>query len=197
MTEGAAYVGSWLTRSRNLPIWNSSRGKNILDGGAFYYGTYETSDGKYMSVGALEPQFYDEFIRALKLDIDQLDSNNEKCREEVQQVFKTKTQNEWSEIFENVDACVFPVLDWEDADQHPHNNARKSFLPKKHSDDSIVATPAPSLSRTPAISGVQNGNTQDYFEQVEQVFKDAGLRLTDIKRYHKEGALILPTNSKL
>lgn len=197
MTEGAAYVGSWLTRSRNLPIWNAGRGENILDGGAFYYDTYKTSDGKYMSVGALEPQFYDEFIRVLELEIDQLDPDIKKCREEVQRVFKTKTQMEWSKLFETVDACVFPVLDWETADQHPQNSARKSFVPKKLTDDTVIPTPAPLLSRTPAISSAQKNDTQDYFKQVEEVFKDAGLKFADIKRYHKEGALILPTNAKL
>lgn len=150
-----------------------------------------------MSVGALEPQFYSELMRVLELDIDQTDSNTEECRKKVQHVFKTKTQDEWSNLFENVDACVFPVLDWENADQHPHNIARNSFVPKTIADGIVVPKPAPVLSRTPAISGVENDDSLDYFKQVEEIFKDAGLKMADIKRYHKDGALILPTNSKL
>lgn len=197
MTEGAAYVGSWLTRSRiNLPIWGAGRGENILDGGAFYYGTYETSDGKYMSVGALEPQFYNEFMRILELEFDQFDPNIDKCREKVQQIFRTKTQHEWSKLFEAVDACVFPVLDWENADQHPHNRARNSFVPKNVTDGDVVPTPAPLLSRTPAVSGV-HCECQEYTKQIEEIFKDAGLTTDDIKKYQKDGALILPNNSKL
>lgn len=197
MTEGAAYVGSWLTRSRNLPIWNGGRGENILDGGVFYYDTYETADGKYMSVGALEPQFYSELMRILDLNIDQFDSDNEKCKTEVQRIFKTKTQDEWSQLFECVDACVFPVLDWTNSDEHPHNSVRKSFVSKTITDDVVVPKPAPILSRTPAISSVEKSDNRDYYNQVEEIFREAGLNGADINLYHKDGALILPTNSKL
>lgn len=197
MTEGAAYVGSWLTRSRNLPIWNDSRGKNILDGGAFYYGTYETSDGKYMSVGALEPQFYYEFMRILGLDIDQFNSNTDKCREEIQRIFLTKTQSQWSELFEKVDACVFPVLDWRNAYQHPHNYERKSFVSKETTNDLVVPAPAPVLSRTPASSGAQRNAPKEYSKQLKEIFKENGLSSIELDEFQKKGALILPTKAKL
>lgn len=197
MTEGAAYVGSWLTQSRGMPFWHGGRGENMLDGGAFFYGAYETSDGKYMSVGALEPQFYEEFMRILGLDLDQFDPNTDKCREEVQRIFKTKTQTEWNELFENVDACVFPVLDWQNADQYPHNNARKSFVAKELTENVVVPAPAPLLSRTPAVSSVQKNVTQDYLKQVEEIFKENGLKTSEIQRLHDEKALFLPANSKL
>lgn len=196
MTEGAAYVGSWLTRSRNLPIWNGERGENILDGGSFFYTTYETSDGKFMAVGALEPQFYKELMNILELDIDQYDSNNDKCKDEVQRIFKTKTQREWSELFENVDACVFPVLDWQNADQHPHNIARNAFVSKEFTDD-VVPTPAPRLLRTPAVSSILKSESNDYLHEIREIFRDFGLDPSDIQKLHKEGALILPTSSKL
>lgn len=196
MTEGAAYVGSWLFRSRDLPIWRGKRGENLLDGGAFFYRTYETSDGKYMSVGALEPQFYNEFINALGVDFNQFDVDNEKCAEEIQRIFKTKTQSEWIQIFEGIDACVFPVLDWETADQHPHNSARKVFVPKHLTDGNVVPVPAPLLSRTPAKSSVTSNET-DYLQQIKEIFSDHGLNASDIESLHKNGALILPTQSKL
>lgn len=198
MSEGAAYVGSWLTQSRNLPIWQGGRGENVLDGGAFFYGAYETSDGKYMSVGALEPQFYNLFMETLGLDLDQFDPENEKCKEEVQRKFKTKTQSEWSELFEKVDACVFPVVDWENAHQYPHNVARKAFVPKELTDNVIVPAPAPILSRTPAVSSVQrNDSNKDYLKQVEEVFGEIGLKSRDIQQLYEDGVLMLPTNSKL
>lgn len=196
MTEGAAYVGAWLARSRDLPIWSGGRGENMLDGGAFYYGAYETSDGKYMSVGALEPQFYEEFKNILGLDFEQFDSDTEKCRNAIERAFKTKTQREWSDLFELTDACVYPVLDWETADQHPHNIARESFVPKHLTDGSVVARPAPKLSRTPAVSSVEKVQTKDYLQQVQEIFKDHGLS-NDIDALQKVGALILPTQSKL
>lgn len=199
MTEGAAYVGSWLTRSQSLPIWNSVRGNNILDGGAFYYGTYETKDAKYMSVGALEPQFYQEFINVLGLgDVDQFDENSEEIRKRVEQIFKTKTQKEWSELFEGIDACVFPVLDWTNANEHSHNRERKTFVSQEFTDGEVVPAPAPILSRTPAMSSVQKSNIDaDYTEQVEEILNEIGLNAKDIKKLHNDGALILPPNSKL
>lgn len=197
MTEGAAYVGSWLFQSRDMPIWRGKRGENLLDGGAFFYRTYETSDGKYMSVGALEPQFYNEFINVLGVDFNQFDLDNENCAKEIQRIFKTKTQHEWTEIFEGIDACVFPVLDWETADQHRHNSARKAFVPKNLTDGSVVPAPAPLLSRTPATSSVTKNESMDYLQQVTAIFSDHGLNANDIEPMHKSGALILPTQSKL
>lgn len=198
MSEGAAYVGSFLTRSQKLPIWGGARGENILDGGAFFYDNYETSDGKYMSVGALEPQFYDEFINALGLpDLEQTEALSMDARKNVKQKFKTKTQQEWSDIFEKIDACVFPVLDWQDADQHPHNKERNAFLPKQLTDDEVVANPAPQLSRTPAVSSVLN-ELPAYDGQVSEILAEIGMTKTQISKLYEEGALVpSSTNSKL
>lgn len=190
-------MGSWLARSRNLPIWNGGRGENILDGGAFYYGTYETSDGKYMTVGALEPQFYEQFKSILGINFEQYESDVEKCKATIKQAFKSKTQSEWRELFELTDACVFPVLDWENADQHPHNMDRKSFVPKHLTDGSVVARPAPKLSRTPAISSVEKQQPTDYLQQVKEIFNDHGLNPNDIGTLNDDEVLILPTRSKL
>lgn len=198
MSEGAAYVGSFLTRSQNLPIWGGERGENILDGGAFFYGNYETSDGKYMSVGALEPQFYQEFISALGLpDLEQSEALSIDARNKVKQKFKTKTQREWTDIFENIDACVVPVVDWQDADQHPHNKERNAFVPKQLTDDIVVANPAPLLSRTPARSSVLN-SMQDYDAQISEILNEIGLTEADISKLYEEGALVpSSTSSKL
>lgn len=197
MTEGAAYVGSWLLQSRGMPIWRGKRGQNLLDGGAFFYRTYETSDGKYMSVGALEPQFYDEFTKTLGVNFNQYDLDNENCAKEIQRIFKTKTQREWTELFECKDACVFPVLDWETAEQHPHNSARGMFVPKNLTDGSVVPSPAPLLSRTPATASATKVESTDYLQQVKDIFNDHGLDANDIGIFHRNGALILPTQSKL
>lgn len=197
MTEGAAYVSSWLTRSQQLPIWSSVRGDNMLDGGTFFYGTYETSDGKYMSVGALEPQFYQEFTDVLGLrDVDQFDENQDAIKKEVARIFKTKTQKEWSDLFEDVDACVFPVIDLKSAHEHPHNRERKAFVEEQFTDGLVVPAPAPILSRTPATSSVQKPNI-DYISQVGEILGEIGLNAKDIKKLQADGALILPPNSKL
>lgn len=198
MTEGAAYVGSFLTRSQKLPIWGGRRGENILDGGAFFYGNYETSDGKFMSVGALEPQFYDKFVNVLGLsDLEQTEALSPDARDKVQRIFQTKTQKEWTDIFEALDACVFPVLDWQDADRHPQNVQRKTFAPKHSTDNDVVANPAPKLSRTPAVSSVLNA-LPAYDEQVAEILAEAGLQESDIRKLFDDGAVIpAATNSKL
>lgn len=166
MTEGAAYVGSWLTRSQNIPIWGHERGTNVLDTGAFYYDTYETKDGAFMSVGALEPKFYEAFLDGIGLsDLDQMD-NSPETRELVRSAFLSKTQAEWTKIFDSLDACVFPVLDWQSADKHPQNAARSSFVDKSLTDGAVVPAPAPMLSRTPAKSSMLAGRKGQSVEEV-------------------------------
>lgn len=200
MVEGAAYVGSWLTRSQTLPLWGNNRGGNFLDGGAFFYSVYETKDGKFMSVGALEPQFFTEFINILGVDgLDQSDAYSAVSKKKVEEAFKTKTQQEWNALFENTDACVYPVLDWQNADQHPHNKHCKTFVPKEITNSFIVPSPAPKLSRTPASSGVYKSrdHDDDYGKQVEEICKEVDLNANDIEKLIEEGALISSANSKL
>lgn len=197
MSEGAAYVGSWLTRSQKLPIWGQPRGKNMLDGDAFYYRTYETKDGKFMSVGALEPQFFSEFVRVLGLpDVNQFDDETEKISKQVEEIFKSKTQREWSELFEGVDACVFPVLDWQTADDHPHNKARNTFVDKEKCYDDTVPNPAPLLSRTPGVTGVLKTDG-DYMKLLQNVFNELGLSNENVEELYAEGVLSLPYSPKL
>lgn len=200
MTEGAAYVASWLTRSQKMPIWGQKRGENLLDTGAFFYDTYETKDKQFMSVGALEPQFYRNFIDTLGLsDIEQYGGDNTKNRDRVATAFKTKTQKEWSDIYEKIDACVFPVLDWNTADEYPHNIHRKAFVDKKYTDGTVVPSPAPILSVSPGKSGAIKGlltsveNNLAILEMLQQI----GYSKDDVKNLEKEGVLELPSESKL
>ncbi|KAK2827376.1 hypothetical protein Q7C36_018302 [Tachysurus vachellii] len=153
MVEGAAYVGSFMWKSRSLGLWNRPRGENMLDSGAPFYDTYQTSDGKHVAVGAIEPQFYDQLIRGLGLDAASLPpqmsiSDWPELRQTFHLVFAQKTQAEWSRIFDGTDACVTPVLPLDEAGSHPHNRERGSFL--KDAQGEISPRPAPVLSRTPA-----------------------------------------------
>lgn len=152
LTEGVSYLGSWLFKSRELPIWIGEPGTNVLDGGMPFYNTYETKDGKYMAVGALEPQFYSEFIKGLEIDENEYSQMGdiEKNREKFTELFLSKTQKEWSEIFDKLDACVTPVLDLTTAYLHESNKSRNSFLINK--DNIPVPQPSPKLSHTPGIS---------------------------------------------
>ncbi|XP_061119285.1 alpha-methylacyl-CoA racemase isoform X1 [Conger conger] len=152
MVEGAAYVSSFLWKSRAVGLWNRPRGENLLDGGAPFYGTYRTSDGKYMAVGAIEPQFYDLLVQGLGLDAATLPpqmsfSDWPAVRAEFARAFGGRTQEEWCGVFDGTDACVTPVLPLDQAHTHPHNRLRGSFLQEG---GEVSPRPAPVLSRTPA-----------------------------------------------
>ncbi|ETI24664.1 hypothetical protein G647_04033 [Cladophialophora carrionii CBS 160.54] len=121
MVDGVSYLGTFPRLLTKLPMWSGERGTNTLDGGAPYYGCYECKDpGKYMSVGALEPQFWQELLRGLGLTeqdvvpgrLDRLDKRSwPYMRELFTQRFKTKTRKEWEAIFDGTDACCVPVLE--------------------------------------------------------------------------------------
>lgn len=153
MVEGAAYVGSFIWKSQRIGLWNNPRGQNMLDSGAPFYDTYQTSDGKYMAVGAIEPQFYKELLKGLELDTAELPSQMSfddwpEIRRVFKERFASKPQAEWARIFDGTDACVTPVLSFEEVGSHPHNQQRGSFI-KDHSGEESPR-PAPVLDRTPA-----------------------------------------------
>ncbi|XP_042365281.1 alpha-methylacyl-CoA racemase [Plectropomus leopardus] len=153
MVEGAAYVGSFAWKSRSIGMWDRPRGQNMLDSGAPFYDTYETADGEYMAVGAIEPQFYRELLKGLELDAADLPPQMSftdwpELRRIFTERFASKTQADWSRIFVGTDACVTPVLSFDQVSSHPHNQERASFLKDSSGEES--PRPAPILSRTPA-----------------------------------------------
>jgi alpha-methylacyl-CoA racemase len=152
MVDGAALLTSFIHGMRGQGAWQDARGTNLLDSGAPFYDTYETADGLFMSVGALEPQFYAALLHGLGLageDLpDQLDRDRwPELRARFTEVFKRRTREEWTETFDGTDACVAPVLGLGEAPGHPHTTARTGFidvagLPQP--------APAPRFSRTSA-----------------------------------------------
>jgi len=144
MVDGAASLMTMMGMLRAAGIWREERGANLLDTGAPFYEVYETSDGKYMAVGALEPQFYAEFVRLLGADLDAVGSQMDRERwpamkQVVAAAFATRTRAEWTAIFEGADACVAPVLSPTEAPDHPHLVARGTFTEVEG-----VVQPAPS-----------------------------------------------------
>lgn len=196
MTEGLAYISTWLFKSRKLPIWSGKPGENALDGGLSSYGTYKTKDGKFMAVGALEPQFYANFLRALDLSDDeysQFESYNT-SREKFEAIFITKTQKEWSEIFENADACVTPVLDFDSIDKYKYYSNGKSFY--RDSENMLVPQTAPKLSRTPGIS-VGCKPAPIHGQHTYEILKDLGYSNATIKDLVKNGCAYAAQKSSL
>ena len=153
MTDGSALLMNALYGMMNTGHWLPERGKNLLDGGGHFYGTYETKDGKHISIGSLEPQFYALLLEKSGLGEEeglapQLSREDwPAMRQRLERIFKTKTRDEWDAIMLGTDICYAPVLNFEDAVSHPHNRARSTFV---EVDGLHQAAPAPRFSRTPA-----------------------------------------------
>lgn len=152
MTEGAAYLGSMTRTFASIGRWKDEREANMLDGGSPNYRCYECSDGRFVAVGALEPQFWATLVGALGLDVALTPSPYDPaqwdaCASLLATTFATKIRDEWAAIFEPLDACVAPVLTLEEAPRHPHNVARASFT---QVGTATLAAPAPRFSATPA-----------------------------------------------
>ena len=150
IVDGAAHLTTMLLGALASGNWKQERGTNLLDTGAPFYDVYETSDAKYMGVGAIEPQFYDELIRLLEISPpDRYDlASWPELRKVLAETFARRTQAEWTEVFDGSDACVSPVLPL--AGDHPHLVARGTFVEK---DGVRQAAPAPRFSRTPSELG--------------------------------------------
>lgn len=152
MTDGSAVLMSIFNSLHAMGMWTPKRGVNLLDSGAHFYDTYETKDGKYVSIGSLEPQFYAQLIEKAGLDPERFSNQmNQRewptLKEKLSEVFKRKTQAEWCEIMEGSDVCFAPVLDFIEAQQHPHNVARETYI---EVDGLVQPAPAPRFSRTPS-----------------------------------------------
>lgn len=157
--------------------------RHRFDGALHYYETYETKDGKYMTVGALEPQFYHELVRLLSdagyQNIpEQHPEDAHAAKRRMTEIFKEKTQAEWQAIFDGTDACVAPVLSLDEAPLHPHNLARKSFA--LDSSGQYAPAPAPRLSRTLADPPM-NQKEPDIGDNTVEVLKEIGVSETDIQ----------------
>jgi len=154
MTDGAALLAGPFYGLYAAGAWSNQRGENHLDGGAHFYDAYACADGKYVSIGAIEPHFYADLLRRCGVDDAQFSEQNDTTGWSILKVrmadlFRTKTRAEWCAILEGSDACFAPVLDWNEAPQHPHNVARETFI----SVDGVVQpSPAPRFSRTPAAT---------------------------------------------
>jgi alpha-methylacyl-CoA racemase len=180
MVDGSANIITFLYGMVGNGLMSLDIGTNELDSGAPYYQTYETSDGQFMTVGALEPKFYAEFIKTLGLDQDKLPDRYDKSNwpelmEKFSKIFKTKTRDEWEALFVGKDACVGPVLNLDEVAAHPHNKNRNLLM---DIDGIIQPAPAPRLSRTPGQAlrpGTPRGS------ETLDVLKELGYSETEIQ----------------
>ncbi len=150
MVEGSAALMAMFATLQGHGVFRHQRESNMLDGAAHFYDTYETRDGKYISIGSIEPQFYALLIDLAKLDAEtfkpQMDLNQwPALKEKLAEVFKQKTRDEWVAIMEGTDVCFAPVLSLAEAPDHPHNRARQSFIEVA---GVMQHAPTPRFSRT-------------------------------------------------
>ena len=153
IVDGTSHLTAMLHGMLAAGAWQDRREANVLDGGAPFYGVYRTADNGYMAVGALEPQFYEEFIRLLGLQ-DEASPREDaagwgRLREAIARRFAARTRAEWTEVFEESDACVAPVLSLTEAPTHPHLVARETFVERA---GMVQPAPAPRFSATPTTT---------------------------------------------
>lgn len=188
MTDGAALLMAMTYSLKALGYWNNQRENNLLDGGAPFYGTYECADGKWLALGPIEQRFHDVLLDQLALPkaefVDRWNPQSwPRLRARLRAHFLSRTRDQWCELLEGTDACVAPVLDMDEAPQHPHNRARGTFVIQ---DSAAQPAPAPRFSRTgcriqrpPAKVG----------EHSVEILRDWGIAPARIDALRKGGAI--------
>jgi alpha-methylacyl-CoA racemase len=150
MTDGSALLMSLFLALGARGLWSGTRGGNLLDGGAPFYRSYGCRDGRFVAVGALEPQFYAALIAGLGLEPDSAPQFDipawPATHSRFEAIFATRDRDDWAAHFQGTDACVTPVLTLAEAADHPHNAARRTFV----NPGTIQAAPAPRFDGIPA-----------------------------------------------
>lgn len=188
MVDGSALLMTMIWGFRALGIWGE-RGTNVLDTGAPFYDTYETADGKFVSVGALEPQFYRELLERTGLlgEVDparQMDQSAwPELRERLTAVFRSKTRDEWCELLDGTDACFAPVLTMDEAVGHPHLVARRTIVTEH---GVAQPAPAPRFSRTP---GAIRRPPAWPGEHTDEVLTEWGFDEAELAKLREAGAI--------
>jgi alpha-methylacyl-CoA racemase len=198
MSDGAASLMSIFYGRIAAEAWRDERGVNALDGGAPWYGVYETADGKYLSIGSIEGRFYAKLIerlvtclshKELGLDAASWPGQHDRARwpelrARLRDAFKQKTRDEWCEALEGHDVCFAPVLSLTEAPSHPHNRSRGTFMDR---DGVIQPAPAPRFSRTP---GQVVRDAPQRGEGGAAALAEWGFDTAEIARFRSGGALI-------
>ncbi|MGZ4711102.1 MAG: CaiB/BaiF CoA transferase family protein [Acidimicrobiales bacterium] len=189
MVDGAAVLMTMFHAFTAMGIWGPDRGTNMLDTGTHFYDVYETSDGRFVSIGSIEPQFYAELLALTGLaDDESMPKQMDRAawpdlKLQFEALFKTKTRDEWCEIMEHTDVCFAPVLSLAEAPQHPHNVERGTFVERN---GVVQPAPAPRFSRTtpeiqrpPSFAG----------QHTDEALADWGIDPATIAKLRETGAV--------
>jgi alpha-methylacyl-CoA racemase len=188
MSDGAASLMAMFYGFKASGAWTESRRSNLLDGGAHFYDTYQCSDGKWVSIGSIEPQFYALLLEktgisdpAFKAQMDRGAWPDLKAK--LAAVIATKTQSEWCALMEATDVCFAPVLDLDEAPKHAHNVARQTFVELA---GVTQPAPAPRFSKTP---GAIQGPPPAIGAHDQEALRDWGFSEADVSALKANGAL--------
>jgi alpha-methylacyl-CoA racemase len=189
MVDGSASLMTFFWALKHAGMFNEEgRGTNLLDTGAHFYDVFKCADGKYVSIGSIEPQFYAELLRITGLDHDaefarQFDTTMwPQLKARLREVFGGKTQAEWCALMEHTDVCFAPVLTMSEAAEHPHNQQRQTFV--EHN-GFLQPAPAPRFSRTSAALSLTPARAGAH---TQEVLASAGYSNVDIDRLLADGA---------
>ncbi len=189
MIDGAAALMASTFAAQQAGFWSEERGTNLLDSGAHFYEVYETKDGKYISLGSIEPQFYAALLDKLGDDAqhfqNQFDMDNwPAMKDRMADIVKTRTRDEWDSIMAGADVCYAPVLAMSEARHHPHHQARGTFL-----DDGDIWQPAPGprFSRTP---GEVRRHAAEIGEHSEEILREFGFTDEEIGARLADGSVV-------
>jgi alpha-methylacyl-CoA racemase len=188
MVDGAASLLTMTFTLKAAGMWSGPRGTNLLDTGAHFYEVYETSDGGFIAVGAIEPQFYAELVRLLGLELEELPPQMDRdtwpqMKERFAALFAEKSRAEWEAIFDGKDACAAPVLSPSEAIECPHNRVRKTFTEVA---GVVQPSPSPRFSRTP---GAIRRPPPNPGQHADEVLTEWGLSSEEIERLRKSTAI--------
>jgi alpha-methylacyl-CoA racemase len=188
MVDGSALLTTMIHSFRAMGMWEDERGTNMLDTGAHFYDVYETADGRWLSVGAIEPQFYAALLDGLGLAGEDLPWQHDRSqwpalKQRFAAIFKTRTRDEWCAVFDGTDACVAPVLTMPEALEYPHNVQRQTFVeiagvPQPAPAPRFAATP-PEVPAPPPHTG----------HHTDEVLRELGLDDDRIAKLHDLGAV--------
>jgi alpha-methylacyl-CoA racemase len=177
MSDGAALIGALTYGMKAAGLWSDERESNLLDGGSTAYGVYECSDGRFLALGAIEPQFRSALFEGLGLAEDS-------AKEEVAAAIATRARDEWVEHFRGRDACVAPVLTLDEAPAHPHNRSRGTFI---EAGGVVQPAPAPRYSRTQVAEPTPRAAAG---ADAQALLSELGYSAKELAELKAEGALL-------
>jgi alpha-methylacyl-CoA racemase len=188
MSDGAASLMAMFYGFKAAGAWKDERRSNLLDGGAHFYDTYQCSDGKWISIGSIEPQFYALLLEKTGITDPEFQNQMDRSawpslKAKLAEVLKTKSQAEWCAIMDATDICFAPVLDLEEAPKHSHNVARETFVTL---DGVVQPAPAPRFSATP---GVIQGPPPKIGAHNDEALTEWGFSGAEVEKLKASGAL--------